>query len=204
MTKRKTILIAGLLFLMIAAVWISYLLIERDRVKDAWSLPDPNITVQTQSIEGLTFSLRNASYTNEQISLGIEVIGGGQAENDLGYEFYDGDNKFASSASGVVYKLGEQHYYLTVETDEVAGLSNPLDLRIKVLARSNPLEPQDLRVDFHVRLGRVRKRGRRTSFAAFSPSSASLFLEENENPAKSASAGVCVHALNKTQTTQQA
>ncbi|WP_172195895.1 hypothetical protein [Saccharibacillus qingshengii] len=154
MTKRKTILIAGLLFLMIAAVWISYLLIERDRVKDPWIMPEPNIEVQTQSVKNLTFSLRNASYTDEKISLGIEVTGGGQAENDLGYQLYDGDRKFASSVGGFIHNLGDQHEYVTVETDEVSDLSDPLDLHVKILARSNPLELHDLNADFHLELAK--------------------------------------------------
>lgn len=97
-------------------------------------------------------SLRNASYTQKKISLGIEVTGGGQAVNDLGCEFYDGDYKFASSAGGFIHTLGDRHEYVTVETDEVSGLPDILDLRVKVLARSNPLKPHDLHANFRLEL----------------------------------------------------
>ncbi len=150
MNSSSKVKVSLLLLLAVVALLIVYL--YHNTTTQTWTLPKPNIPVQTQTAEDLTFSLRNASYTEEKISLGIEVTGGGQAANDLGYAFYDGDRKFASSAGGFIHTLGDRHEYVTVETDEVSGLPDVLDLRVKVLARSNPLEPHDLHADFRLEL----------------------------------------------------
>lgn len=144
----------SLLLLLAALTLLTVYWIYRGGANPAWTMPEPSLSVQTQTTEGLTISLRNASYTDEKITLGIEVTGGGQTENDLGYEFYDGDRKFASSASGFVHKLGDRHECVTVENEEVSGLPDVLDLRVKVLARSNPLEPHNLHADFRLELDR--------------------------------------------------
>ncbi|MBD8838431.1 hypothetical protein MHB85_04845 [Paenibacillus sp. FSL K6-4396] len=43
------------------------------------ALPDSNIPTQTKTVEGLTITLLNETYTDHEVKLGYEIQGGGQS-----------------------------------------------------------------------------------------------------------------------------
>lgn len=153
MSKKSTVYLSIILLAALVSLSVIYVLHEHPK-QPVWTMPEPNLTVQTQTFEGLTFSLRNAVYTTDQVSIGVEVTGGGQVENDLAYEFYEDDRLFASSVSGGMYKLGDQHYYLTAESNEISELPEHFTLKINILARKSALEPHRLSATFEVPLNK--------------------------------------------------
>lgn len=153
MSKKSKILSS--MILIAAAIALSTIYFVHGHQKQpVWQMPAPDIPVQTRTFDGLTFSLRNAAYTEGRLSLGIEVKGGGQVENDLGYEFYNDGHRLPSSVSGTMRELGDQHYYLTAYSDEVSDLPDHLNLKINILSRKSALEPHRLSATFEVPLNK--------------------------------------------------
>jgi len=153
MSKKSKILSSIILVTAVIALSTIYF-VHGHQKQPVWQMPAPDIPVQTRTFDGLTFSLRNAAYTEDGVSLGIEVKGGGQVENDLGYEFYNDGHQFASSVSGKMYELGDRHYYLTADSDEVSDLPDRLNLKINILSRKSALEPHRLSATFEVPLNK--------------------------------------------------
>ncbi|MEJ8303526.1 hypothetical protein [Saccharibacillus sacchari] len=153
MSKKNLMLSSMILLASILSLSAIHFLYSHQK-QPVWQMSAPDISVQTRTFDGLTFSLRNAVYTEGRISLGIEVKGGGQVENDLGYEFYNDGDLFASSVSGTMRQLGDQHYYLTADTDEVSDLPNHLNLKINILSRKSALEPHRLSATFEIPLNK--------------------------------------------------
>ncbi|OOC58506.1 hypothetical protein BBD40_22650 [Paenibacillus ihbetae] len=116
-----------------------------------WTMPEPNIDVQTKTIDGMTIVLRNAAYRDDEVTIGFELQGGGPEENDLGYRFYSNGQLLADTESGEQHKLGENHYYLTAKARGVQGQPEPLQLRVHILAKSN-IEAQDILFNFDLAL----------------------------------------------------
>ncbi|CAM4188131.1 hypothetical protein [Saccharibacillus endophyticus] len=152
--SRKSIILSSMILIAAVITLSTIYFVHGHQKQKTWQMPAPDIPVQTRTFDGLTFSLRNAAYTEGRVSLGIEVKGGGQVENDLGYEFYNDGHRFASSVSGKMYELGNQHYYLTADTDEVSDLPDHLNLKINILSRKSALEPHRLSATFEVPLNK--------------------------------------------------
>ncbi|WP_157929278.1 hypothetical protein [Paenibacillus ihbetae] len=117
------------------------------KAEKQWTMPEPNIEVQTKTIDGMTIVLRNADYLDDEVTIGFELQGGGPEENDLGYRFYSNGQLLADTESGEQHKLGENHYYLTAKAKGVSAQPDPLNLRVHILATSN-IEAQDILFNF--------------------------------------------------------
>ncbi|WP_339168641.1 hypothetical protein MKX75_04800 [Paenibacillus sp. FSL R5-0341] len=148
--SKKSVIIAIIIGLIILILPIVLYFSVTNKAESA--LPDSNISLQTKTINGLTITLRNATYTDQEVHLGYEIQGGGQSENDLEYVFYNKNDIFADSAFGNIHKLGDKHYYITTITDQVRDLPEQLDLTFEIKARSDLARQHDIVIPFKLNL----------------------------------------------------
>ncbi|WP_419891214.1 hypothetical protein [Paenibacillus xylanexedens] len=86
MNKRNIIIVIIIALIILILQLVLYFSVTN---KEESALPDSNIPMQTKTVDELTITLRNASYTDHEVQLGYEIQGGGQSENDLTYAFYN-------------------------------------------------------------------------------------------------------------------
>ncbi|MDT0121076.1 hypothetical protein Q9R46_00360 [Paenibacillus sp. RRE4] len=146
--NKKSIVIAlvlGILIFVLPAVFYFF-----TGSSEESALPEPNIPTQTKTVNGITITLQNATYNNKELHLGYEIEGGGQAENDLGYTFYNEGEPFAESVSGTLLQLGDKHYYITAKTDQIRDLPESLNLTFEIKARPNLAEQHSIIIPFEL------------------------------------------------------
>ncbi|WP_223070515.1 hypothetical protein [Paenibacillus caui] len=110
-TRLQIILISTVII--IGGVLIYFLFNRATFNANVDTLPEPNIKIQTQTVKGIKFNLRNAKFTDKELMVGYEVVGGSLTKNDLVCIFYNDGKLIEDSTGGEQYKLGEMHYYLT-------------------------------------------------------------------------------------------
>lgn len=95
--KEKKFIIAMIVLVVIVLGVIWYLkvgyLLEKPK------MPEANIAIQTQMVDGGAISLRNADYTENQIKVGYEVKGFSLAEYNIACELYRNGHLISTSGS---------------------------------------------------------------------------------------------------------
>ncbi|MDO7907481.1 hypothetical protein Q5741_13805 [Paenibacillus sp. JX-17] len=142
------------LILCVAAI-IGYLVFDHfTSNQDITHLPEANIEIQTQSVNGIQFNLRSAAFTDQELAIGYEVIGGGLEANDLVCRFYNDGKLIEETTGGAVYTIRDHHEYLSAGTSKgLDRLPNRLNLTVEILSRSNAsASAHDGAVQFHLML----------------------------------------------------
>ncbi|MDP9702297.1 hypothetical protein [Paenibacillus polysaccharolyticus] len=146
--NKKSIVIALIIGILILVLPAGFYFFTGSSEESA--LPEPNIPIQTKTVNGITITLLNATYNNKDLQIGYEIKGGGQSENDLGYTFYNEGEPFAETVSGDILKLGDKHYYITTRTDQVRDLPETLNLTFEIKARPNSAEQHNISIPFEL------------------------------------------------------
>ncbi|WP_339189597.1 hypothetical protein MKX33_05845 [Paenibacillus sp. FSL R5-0490] len=76
MNKRNIIIAIIIALIILILQLVLYFSVTN---KEESELPDSNIPFQTKTVDELTITLRNATYTDHEVQLGYEIQGGGQS-----------------------------------------------------------------------------------------------------------------------------
>lgn len=126
------------------------------------SIPDPNIKVQTKIVEGKTFALRYASYTDNEIKVGYEVTGITiSKDNNIVCKLYNHENKITTSdtsGGGMVILADNQAYLTGIENiSKRANLPDPMDLTVEITAIPTDSSLEPITVSFELPLKKENK-----------------------------------------------
>ncbi|MNC28156.1 hypothetical protein D3C76_26850 [compost metagenome] len=123
---------------------------------DETSIPEPNIEVKTKIIEGVTFALRNAYYTENEIKVGYEISGIAIIKDyNIVCKFYNNGKDITASntSGGGLVSLGDKHYYLTgIENVSNHDLPDPLNLTVEITAMPSDSRLKPITASFELSL----------------------------------------------------
>lgn len=152
MKNGQTLLISLLILVFLV---IGIFSINGNKPKNVFeTIPDPNIELQSKSVDGMNFTLRNVKYSDKELTVGYETLGANIEKNDLVCRLYDNGKLIKESTGGKVFELGEKSFYLTAGIEDVKKLPDKFDLTVEILARSEAILPHDTSVKFNLSINR--------------------------------------------------
>lgn len=151
--KEKKFIIAMIVLavVVLGVIWylkVGYLLKKPE-------MPEANIAIQTQMVDGGVISLRNADYTENQIKVGYEVKGFSLEEYNIACELYHDGRLISTSGStgGGVIELDEKHYYfIGYENITEMNLPESIHLNVKIKVIPNDYRQKSIISTFDVSL----------------------------------------------------
>ncbi|WJM09774.1 hypothetical protein [Paenibacillus sp. PK1-4R] len=151
--KEKKIIIAMIVLavVVLGAIWylkVGYLLKKPQ-------MPEANIAIQTQMVDGGAISIRNADYTENQIKVGYEVKGFSLEEYNIACELYHDGYLISTSGStgGGLIELDEKHhYFIGYENITEMNLPESIHLNVKIKVTPNDYRQKSITSSFDVSL----------------------------------------------------
>jgi hypothetical protein len=122
-------------------------------------MPNANIEIQTQMVDGGTINLRNADYTENEIKVGYEVKGFSLKEYNISCKLYNDGNLISTSGStgGGLIELHEKHYYLVgIENINENELPDSLNLTVEIIVIPNDSGQKSIPASFNVSVDKER------------------------------------------------
>lgn len=118
-------------------------------------MPEANIAIQTQMVDGGAISLRNADYTENQNKVGYEVKGFSLEEYNIACELYRDGHLISTSGStgGGLIELDEKHhYFIGYENITEMNLPESIHLNVKIKVTPNDYRQKSITSTFDVSL----------------------------------------------------
>ncbi|KOY16777.1 hypothetical protein [Paenibacillus xylanivorans] len=149
--NKSIISIIILVVVVLGAIWyfkVGYLLRKPE-------MPEANIEIQTQMVDGGTINLRNVDYTEGQIKVGYEVKGFSLKEYNISCKLYNGGNLISTSGStgGGLIELDEKHYYLIGDENiNQINLPESVNLTVEIAVIPNDFRQKPITASFNVSL----------------------------------------------------
>lgn len=147
--KKFIIVMIVLAVVVLGVIWylkVGYLLRKPE-------MPEANIAIQTQMVDGGTISLRNADYTENQIKIGYEVKGFSLEEYNIACELYRDGHLISGSTGGGLIELNEKHYYfIGHETITEMNLPESIHLNVEIKVIPNDFRQKSITSTFDVSL----------------------------------------------------
>ncbi|WP_405158805.1 hypothetical protein [Paenibacillus sp. FSL H8-0283] len=149
--KKFIIAIIVLAVIVLGVIWylkVGYLLKKPE-------MPEANIAIQTQMVDGGAISLRNADYTENQIKVGYEVKGFSLEEYNIACELYRNGHLISTSGStgGGLIELDEKHYYfIGYENITEMNLPESIHLNVEIKVIPNDFRQKSITSSFDVSL----------------------------------------------------
>ncbi|GAB1157165.1 hypothetical protein YWY31_31900 [Paenibacillus illinoisensis] len=149
--RKYIIAIIVLVAIVLVTIWyfrVGYLLRKPE-------MPNANIEIQTQMVDGGTINLRNANYTENEIKVGYEVKGFSLKENNISCKLYHDGKLISTSGStgGGLIELDEKHYYFVgFENIDENDLPDSLNLKVEIIVIPNDSGQKPIPASFNVNL----------------------------------------------------
>lgn len=149
--KKLLIVMIVLAVVVFGVIWylkVGYLLRKPE-------MPEANIAIQTQMVDGSKISLRNADYTENQIKVGYEVRGFSLEEYNIACELYRDGHLISTSGStgGGLIELDEKHYYfIGYENITEMNLPESIHLNVEIKVIPNDYRQKSITSSFDVSL----------------------------------------------------
>jgi len=149
--KKFIIVMIVLAVVVLGAIWylkVGYLLKKPQ-------MPEANIAIQTQMVDGGAISLRNADYTENQIKVGYEVKGFSLEEYTIACELYHDGHLISTSGStgGGLIELNEKHhYFIGHENITEMNLPESIHLNVEIKVIPNDFRQKSITLTFDVSL----------------------------------------------------
>ncbi|QZN78488.1 MULTISPECIES: hypothetical protein [Paenibacillus] len=149
--KKSIIVLIVLAVVVFGVIWylkVGYLLKKPE-------MPEANIAIQTQMVNGGAISLRNADYTENQIKIGYEVKGFSLEEYNIAYELYHDGHLISTSGStgGGLIELNEKHhYFIGHENITEMNLPESIHLNVEIKVIPNDFRQKSITSSFAVSL----------------------------------------------------